>query len=132
MTRRTALALAASVALSTAGVTFAVGTTLGLFGAARTSGPTGDLSPVADAPQDAERPRVETVYVDVTAPPETPEPTSTRVATAPPAYRVTPPPAPVETVFVDDPPPPSPTVAGEQDEHEDESAEPSEGPEGDD
>jgi hypothetical protein len=127
MTRRTALALAASVALSAAGATFAVGTTLGLFGAARTGGPTGDLSPVADAPQDAGRPRVETVYVDVTAPPETPAPGSTRIAPTPSQRSA----APVETVFVDDPPATaSPTVAGEQDEHE--SAEPSEGPEGDD
>ncbi|HWL35538.1 MAG TPA: hypothetical protein VNQ77_05040 [Frankiaceae bacterium] len=106
MTRRTALALAASVALSVAGATFAVGTTLGMFGAAHTSGPTGMLSPVAAAPAEPERPRVQTVYVDVTASPEPARPASRAAVPAPP-----PPPAAApagqaeEVVTVEEPAP---------------------------
>ncbi len=128
MTRRTALALATSVALASAGATFAVGTMLGLFGAARShSGPTGTLSPIADAPR--ESPRVQTVYVDVTAPPEAPATGTARRPAAPPA--AVPSQVPVETVFVDDPAP-TPTVTAEHDDGEHESEEPSDGHEGDD
>lgn len=133
MTRRTALALATSIALATAGATFAAGTTLGLFGAARShSGPTGNLSPVADAPQE-NTPRVQTVYVDVTAPPDAPATGAARRPAgrpaAPPA--VAPAQPPVETVVVYDPAP-TPTVTAEHDDSEHQSAEPSDGIEGDD
>jgi len=123
MTRRVAAALSAAVALTAGALTLAVGATVGLFGTDRTS-PTGRLNPVADAPDVRERPRVETVYVDVTAPPVAPRKTAPAAPARPAQVR---PAQPVETVVVYDPPATTQqTVSHTEVEHETE-AEPADG-----
>lgn len=112
MTRSTALAVATSVALSAAGAAFAIGTTLGIFGAARDGGSTGRLSPVAAVPDD--EPEVETVYVDVTESP---------VPAAPPSSETV-----EEVVVVTGTPRPAATASYGDDDHEDDE---DDGPEDD-